>query len=186
MARNQSMPATTPDPVNDDTPIERFSRELAQRFPDLMIKRFVMPPSVRAVREVFIRELLGKDEIEAALMADALMSDIERRSMKLSMEAERRESIRIAIVGIGRGATGAVEYEHTNTGGVPFAAPNKWNLGVWACLHNYFAETNGVPSSEIAEGIKGAQTVGAFAPPTSATRASADHGRSDGSSGTNI
>lgn len=183
MARTQSPPAAEPAHEHDG-PLDQFSRELAMRFPDLVIRRFVMPPGIRDIREVFIRELDSKDEIEAAIMCDSLMSAIEKASYKLTMEAERRESLRISIVGVGRGQRGGVTYEHTNDGGVPYGAPNNWSLKTWACLHRYFAEVNGVPTSEINEGIEGALTVGAFAPPTSATRASADTGRSGGSSGT--
>lgn len=165
------------------TPLDEFSRELAVRFPDRIIMRFVMPPRIRAVREIFIRELTSRDEIEAAILTDALMSDVERKSIKLTIEAERRECVRLAIVGIGRAVAGGVVYEHANQDGIPFAAPNAWNLATWAALGTFFGEVNGIPSDEIAEGLKGAQTVGAFAPPTSGTPASADPGRSGGASG---
>lgn len=174
-------------PPGEDTPLEQFSRELAERFPGLVVKRFVMPAQIRAIREIFIRELSSLDEIEAAIMTDSMISDIERKSIKLTMEAERRECVRLSIVGVGRALTatagGFVAYEHTNQGGVPFGEPTRWNLGTWAALGAYFGEVNGVPSSEITEGIKEAQIVGAFASPISATPASAASGRSGGASG---
>lgn len=171
-----------PAPPGDDS-LTQFSAELAERFPGIMIMRFAMPKNVRVIREVFIRELSSRDEIEAAILTDSLTSDIEKRSIKLTVEAERRECVRLSIVGVGRLVGGRLVYEHTNTGGVPYAEPTHWNLGTWAALGAYFGEVNGVPSSELAEGIKGAQAVGAFAPPTSETLASAAPGRSGGISG---
>jgi hypothetical protein len=159
-----------------------FSRELAARFPGVMIKRFVMPSTVRVAREVFIREVTSKDEIDAAIFADAVSSPAEKASNRLMNDAERREIIRLAIVGIGNGdapqapqlgkpmaAPPEVRYRHVNHDGVPLEEINGWTQGAWSALYSYYGEVNGVPVDEVLEGLKGARTVGAFAPPTNAT-----------------
>lgn len=166
-----------PDPQPPDPVLVKFSQELGQRFPERMIKRFTMPSNVRECREVFILEITSRDEIQAAIMADSMMSAIEKGSYKLTQEAERREAIRLAIVGIGRQVGDRVAYEHANDTGIPLAEINDWSIKAWTALHLYFGQLNGLADVEIAEGLVGAQTVGAFAPPISATPASAEHGR---------
>lgn len=157
--------------------LQAFSAELAQRLPNRYVRRFVLPSVVREAREVFLVELTSRDEIEAAQMADALMTPIERASVRLTNDAEQREAIRLSIVGLGKPAGRGIVYEHVNHDGVPFADLNEWTRRAWTCLHAYFAQVNGVPTDELHEGIRGARTVGAFAPPTSGTPASAADGR---------
>ncbi len=158
------------EPFSED--LQRFSDELAKRHPDRFIKRFVFPRNVREVREVFIMEIDGKDEITASAMADATMSDQERKSERLARDAERRETVRVAIVGVGekRGGKTAplgapIDYRHANTNGVPFMDINAWTLKAWGSLFAFHSEVNGVPMDELNEGIAGARTVGAFASP---------------------
>lgn len=164
--------------------LEAFSLELAQRLPDRMVRRFVMPSTVREVREVFIMEMTSREEVQAAIMADATMSDIEKGSIRLSSDAERRECIRLSIVGLGKQdggrralPTDPVSYEHVNHDGIPFSALNGWSGKAWTSLHAYFGQLNGVPADELSEGIREARTVGAYAPPTSGTPASASGGQ---------
>lgn len=166
-------------PVGDVmTPeLQAFSEALAKRFPDRFIKRFVMPVVVREAREVFMVEMSSRDEIEAAQMADATMSAIERASVRLTNDAENREAVRLTIVGLGKLVNGRIVYEDANTEGVPLAELNRWSQRAWTCLRAYFGQLNGVPTDELLEGIKGARIVGAFAPPTSAIHASAAGGR---------
>lgn len=167
-------------------PLERFSQQLAQRFPKRVVRHFVLPSNIREIREVFIIEITSEEEIQAAIMADGMMSSIEKSSQKLAAEAERRECIRLSIVGIGKTPDGTVlgevHYEPANVDGIPLEMPG-WTSKAWAALHVYFGQVNGVPNEELASGILEARTVGAFASPTSATRASAATGRSGGSSG---
>jgi hypothetical protein len=158
--------------------LREFSAELAARFPGRYVKRFVMPSVVREASEVFLVELTSRDEIEAAQMADATMSAIERASVRLTNDAEQREAIRLSIVGLGKiGVDKRIAYEHVNADGAPFGELNEWTRRAWTCLHAYFGQMNGVPTDELLEGIRGARTVGAFAPPTSGTPASAADGR---------
>lgn len=169
-------------PVAGDSPLARLSRELAARFPDTMARRYVLPRNVTDCREVFMREITSRDEVEAAIMADATMSLAEKQSVRLTADAERRECIRLAIVALGklvdkRDPLSQVVYEHVNHDGEPFSEINDWKGKTWTCLQTYFGMLNGVPTEELAEGLVGAQTVGAFAPPTSAIRASAESGK---------
>lgn len=157
-----------------DSPLGKFSRELAARFPNRMVRRYVMPSNVRECREVFMMEITSRDEVEAAIMADALMSNIEKASVRLSGDAERRECIRLSLVGIRRSAGG--DYAHLNNDGAPLSEINEWSGKAWTSLQTFFGTLNGVPMEELAEGLRGAQTVGAFAPPTSGIPASASSG----------
>lgn len=157
-----------------------FSAELATRHPNIVIKAFTMPRKIAECREVFIREMTGQDEIEAAIMADSILSTIEKQSMKLTLEAERRESMRAAIVGLGELKGGKIVYRHANSEGVPLDLSYQgrpWTQAAMTALSRFYAEVNGVPTEELEEGIKEARTVGAYAPPTSATHASADTGK---------
>jgi hypothetical protein len=180
MARANTTPAAPPPDPDPDAEqrdrLERFSAELAKRLPDKFIKRFVLPGNIREAREILMMEIDGKDEIAAAAMADATMSAQERASTKLAQDAERRESIRLAIVGLGvrRGGRGApddapIDYQHVNADGVPFTAINTWTQKAWSCLYAYHGQLNGVPFDELYQGIAEARTVGAFGPPTSGT-----------------
>ncbi len=190
MARNGPLPKPPPETSADDvleattSNLEQFSQQLAARYPDRMIQQFVMPTNVRECREIFLMEITSRDEIRAAALADAMMSPQERASQKLANDAEKRECIRISIVGIGERAGGwrapdgvAISYRHVDNNSIPFVEINDWSGKAWASLHTYFGQLNGVPIVEIEKGIMEARTVGAFAPPKSAIPASADTGR---------
>lgn len=181
-ARDPAPPTVTAP--GGQSPLEAFSNALAQRYPGRVIQRFAMPSTVRECREVFILEISSNEEIQAAIFTDTIMSPIERSSAKLTAECERRESIRLAIVGLGELVNGAIAYRHTNIDGAPLGEISSWSSKSWAALHRYFGEVNGVPISEINEGIQGAQIVGAFYAPKTETPPSAGTGRSGGSSGT--
>lgn len=158
MEQNNEPPGRSPE-------LEAFSRELAQRFPDRIVQRYKMPQRVKECREVFFVEMRSRDQIRAAAMADASMTADERRSYKLANDAEERESIRLTIVGLGKGDP--VAYEHTNANeAIPLGEISDWSAKAWGALVAFFNAMNGLPASEIAEGIVGAETVGAFAPPS--------------------
>jgi hypothetical protein len=181
---------TPPPPPSDDvrdtssadSPLGKFSREMAQRFPSRMVRRYVMPHNVRECREVFMMEITSREEIDAAIFADATMSNVEKASIRLSSDAERRECIRLALVGIGEltdkdNPASPVKYRHTNNDGTPLAEINEWSGKAWTALQTYFGVLNGVPQEELVSGLVGAETVGAYAPPISAIRASAESGK---------
>lgn len=174
--KRKEQPAAPPSELRNDA-LADFCEQLAKRWPDRMIKRFVMPSAVRECREVFIAEITSRDEIQAAIFADATMSPLERASNRLAADAERREAIRIAIVGVGAARNGLVDYRMVNHDGDAFDAPSKWSTRAWTALSAYFGEVNGIPFDEIAMGILESRAVGAHAPPTSETLASADRGR---------
>lgn len=171
----QKIQSADPEPPGRSPDLEAFSRELAQRFPDRIVQRYRMPPRVKECREVFFVEMRSRDQVRAAAMADASMTAEERRSYKLANDAEERESIRLTIVGFGKGSP--VAYEHVNTNeAIPLGEISEWSAKAWSALVSYFNAMNGLPASEIAEGIVGAETVGAFAPP-SANQAGPGAGR---------
>jgi hypothetical protein len=164
-------------PRNDA--LEGFERELRQRFPlPWPIKQYVLPKQVTECAEIFVRELKSRDVIAAAEMADALMTTMQKSSQKLSREAEERECIRIAIVGLGaRLEDGTVAYRHVNNTGAPLAEINDWGKRVWDALAMYYNDVNGLPAEEFFEGLRGARTVGVSAPRTDGIPANASPGR---------
>lgn len=178
--------AAGPPPTSEA--LAQFSRDLAARFPNMEIRRYVLPRVVTQCREVFIRELTSEDVIMAASFADSLMSANEKASMRLSREAEERECIRVAIVGFGSAALegkdakggnvwGVCAYRHVNVDGAPLGEINAWPKRMWDAFSRYYNDVNGLPIDEFIEGLQGATIVGAFAPPTSAIPASASAGR---------
>lgn len=147
------------------TLLEKFGEELGRRYPNRMIKRFVFPTKIREAREVFVMELTSREEVDAAIMAESTMSQVERASIRLANDAERRELTRKSIVGVGELREKNVVYHHANHDGIPFVEIDRWSPGAWTCLHAYHGTVNGVPTDELRAGIEAAQNVGAFALP---------------------
>lgn len=144
----------------------KFEAEIQARMPETLVKRYEMPMGIKQIKAVYMRELTSRDELDASIMADASMSKIEKSSNKLTGEAERREMVRAAIVGIVRREP--LAYVHCNDRGMPFVEMDKWSAKLHTALSVYYGELNGVPMSELNEGIKGARTLGATMPPTPA------------------
>lgn len=164
--------------TTDITPeLAQFNAELADRFKNRLIKRYVLPKACTNCAEVFVRELTSRESIDASIMADSLMSGVERSSKRLADEAEKREQIRVAICGFGDRRGDAITYRHVNVGSTPLAEINEWGKRYWDAFEIYFNDVNGMPMDEFLEGLKGASIVGAFAPPASAIPASASDGR---------
>lgn len=156
-----------------ETPLQQFERELEERYPNRVIKRYDIPAAVKQARAIYLMEITSRDEIQASIYADAMMSNIEKASIKLSAEAERRECVRLSIVGVVyRDGT----YKHANKGAA-FHEIDNWPAKATACLQTYFNDINGVPTSELIEGLRGARLIGAAEPPTNATPASASTGK---------
>jgi hypothetical protein len=155
----------------DETPLARFERELQERNPNREITRFDFPSKIKEARAVYIKEISSKDALEAAKYADATASDIEKKSVKLMADAERKEHLRISIVGV---VTRKEPLEYRHIGGAhPFHEIDTWSDKAMTCLLLYYNQVNGIPTDEVLEGLKGARIIGASAPPTSATPASA-------------
>ena len=173
MGTNQNAAAQTADELPDValTPEQEFEGELASRFPNRLVKRYDMPSKIRQARAVYLLELTSKDEIDAAVFADTMMTPIEKKSLKLTAEAERRESVRLSIVGLAEQPKkdGPIKYRHVNNKGIPFVEMDAWPVTATACVQAFFNELNGVPSVELYEGLKGSRAIGAFAAPMSVT-----------------
>ncbi len=154
----------------DETPLLKFENELQRRYPNRMIQRFEMPSKVAQARAVYLVEVTSRDEIEAAKYADATMSDIERKSNRLTNEAQHRECVRLSIVGLV--ARDPISYRHVNNGS-PFHEIDTWPSKATTCLQTFFNGLNSVPTDELLEGLRGARTIGASVPPTNETEPSA-------------
>lgn len=164
--------------TTDITPeLAQFSAELADRFKNRLIKRYVLPKSCTNCAEVFVRELTSRESIDAAVIADSMMSGVERSSTKLAEAAEEREQVRTAICGFGDRRGDTVVYRHVNVGSTPLGEINDWGKRYWDAFKLYFNDVNGMPAAEFLEGFRGAQIVGAFVPPASGIPASASDGR---------
>lgn len=164
--------------IDPATPLGRFSASLAERYPDTLIKRFVMPSRIRECREVFIREIDSQDEIMAASMADTTMSVAERNSERLANEAEKRELIRISIVGLGKLPAGGGDVVYEAVGGddgIPLVI-SKWKYPTWIALYRFFPQVNGVSEAEMFSGMMEACVVGALAPPRTSGTPARDSG----------
>lgn len=163
MATNRAQVA----PVPEETDLQRFERELRERHQGRTIARFDFPSRIREARAIYIKEINSRDEIEAAKLADAQMSDLEKRSIKLTSEAERRETVRIACVGlVTRGEP--IQYKHLN-GSMPWMDVDNWSVKAVTCLSIFYGNLNGIPNDEIAEGLKGQRIIGGPAAPTNET-----------------
>lgn len=86
---------------------------------------------------VTMREITGRDELEAAKAADALT---EQKSAEALTDADRREAVRISIVAIDKEPV-----DHT----VPLFAIDQWPRRTRKALERFFADLNGVNMQEI-------------------------------------
>jgi hypothetical protein len=146
-----------------ETPLQRFEREIAEKYPRRYIKRYEMPSKIRQCRAVYLIELTSRDTMQAAIYADAKLTTAQKSSIKMTTEVERFEAMRASVVGVVR-RTDPPRYDHVN-GAVPFEELSDWPETACSSLLAYFSEINGVSSTELLEGMKGARVIGAFAPP---------------------
>lgn len=158
--------ARAPAPASE-TPQQRFERELQERHPGRSIVRFDFPARIREARAVYIKEISSRDEMEASTLADSTMTELEKASMRLSAEAQRKETLRISIVGLVT-RTEPLQYRHIG-GSVPFLELDDWSAKAMTCLKIYYGQINGLTDEEIVEGLKGQRTIGGTVAPTSAT-----------------
>ena len=148
------------------TPMRRFERELEAKHPNRLITRFDMPPQVKQCAAVYIKEITSREELEASKMADAMMSDVERKSAMLSTDAQRRECIRMSIVGLA--SREPTTYRHIG-GDFPFMEMDGWPAKAGTALALYFNTVNGIPTDELLGGLKGARQISAADSPTDET-----------------
>lgn len=157
-------PQAPPDVTNED--LVRFETALQTRYPGRVIKRYEMPSNVAQARAVYILELTSRDELEAAKMADAVMSQIERSSNRLAAARERTEMMRASVVGlVTRKPLG---YRHVNHDGIPFVELDTWPAKATTAVAAFYGDCNGINTAELGEGIMGARTIGATTPPNPA------------------
>lgn len=160
-------PQAPPDDVTN-ADLVRFETALQARYPGRVIKRYEMPANISQARAVYILELTSRDELEAAKMADTLMEAIERSSNRLAAARERTEMMRVSLVGlVTRNPLG---YRHVNHDGAPFMEIDNWPAKATTALAAFYGDCNGINTAELGEGIMGARTIGATAPPTSGTQ----------------
>lgn len=113
-------------------------------------KKFTMPAGLDA-GSVIIRELRSKDEIDAAIAADGRMSADDRNNAVLALTIERKEAIRLSLVGI--------DGRLVNTEGVPCMEIDDWTIRSWTALSRFFGELNGIPGDELGKAVEGAVDV---------------------------
>lgn len=156
---------------------QAFEAEILRRNPTRKrITRFDFPVDVPEARAVYMFEMTGRDEIAAADLADLTMTDAERKSLSRTIEAERREGIRLTIVGLIAvdEQTGDLERRHVDQS-KPLVEIDDWSAKAWASLRTFFGDLNGVPMEELGNLVRGARRLGASAtalpaaPPRAAT-----------------
>lgn len=149
-----------------------FEAEIMKRYPGRRITRFDFPSGMDEALAVYLFEMKAKDELAAAEMADATMSDTERKSMNRALEAERREAIRLSIVGLVEAdpASGAIRRRHVDQA-VPLMEIDEWSSKAWAALRTYFGDLNGLPVEELGNAVRGARKLGAATLPATLQRA---------------
>ena len=155
-------PPAAPDVSPEDL---AFEAEILRRNPTRKprdIARFDFPPEISEARAVYLFEMKAKDELAAAEMADATMTDVERKSAHRALEAERREAIRLSIVGliVEDENTGALQRRHIDQS-APLMEIDDWSSKAWAALRTFFGDLNGIPVEELGKSVAGVRKLGA-------------------------
>jgi hypothetical protein len=131
------------------------NRELATRYPDKVIKRFTAPAEIRTFRTIAIREVDTNDEWQAALYADAVATDLQRKNTRLMMALEEREAQKLAIVEIDG---------HLVDHSIPLVAADSWPQKTWAAIQAWYAILNGIPMADVGKAAAEAEVIGGPAP----------------------
>jgi hypothetical protein len=140
-----------------------FEADLSRRNPTRKtITRFDFGPSVSEAAAVYMFEYVAKDEIAAADMADATMTDAERKSLSRANEAERRELMRLSVVG--------VVYRDGTRRVVDAASPlfelDDWGGKALYQLRSFFTTLNGLSPEELGKAVASARRIVAGADPS--------------------
>jgi hypothetical protein len=134
-----------------------FEAEIMSRLAGRDVRRFEMPDAVEEVSAIYMVKLRGKDEITAADMADATMTDLERQSQVRAAEAERREAIRLSIVAlVGRDG----RHRHIDQS-APLVEIDEWSMPTRFVLQAFFGEMNGVELDKVGKAVREARRLGA-------------------------
>jgi hypothetical protein len=153
-------------PTEDDI---AFERELMSKNPGRKITRYDLPGDVEEAAAVYMFKMKNKDDLLAAEMADANMTAAERKSQQLTADAQRREAIRLSIVGI-------VNRDGTRRlidGTRPLMELDDWDSSSWAALRTYFGDLNGLPMEELGNALRDARRVQPSVPATQPQAATA-------------
>lgn len=156
MAQEQHPNEPPTPPIVDPADLD-FEREIAARHPTRKtICRFDFPEEVDDARAVYMMRLVGRDEIEIAGNAEAIMTADERRSMARAIDAERREGIRYSIVAL----VDANGNRRLIDQGVPLMEIDEWSSQAWACLRTWFGDLNGVNQAALGKSVAVARKIG--------------------------
>lgn len=115
-----------------------------------VMKRYRLPAYCDC-REVIMRELDGKDELEAAIWADKHKSSAAADSPFAELQADHREAMRLSLV--------QVDGVAVNVGGVPFMAMNDWSLRTMRMISAFFADLNGVDPGELKNAVAAGEII---------------------------
>lgn len=154
-------PATTlaVDPADLAFEAEIVQRNASRRPRD--IRRFDFPSSIDEARTIYLAVATGKDELRAAEMAEATMTDLERKSMRLSIMAEQREGIRLSIVGLVTvDDNGNILRRHIDQA-APLMELDQWSSKAWTAIRAAFEEINGIPRDELGNSVRGVRSLAA-------------------------
>lgn len=121
-----------------------------------MKKRFTLPKpkagrSAYNCKSFVMRELIGKDQHEAAMMADMRKRAVPDTAFAQA-QLERDEAMRLSVV--------EVDGRPTNIDGVPFIEMDNYNYQTLYLMRLAFNEMNGVGDEEAETFINGAEIVG--------------------------
>lgn len=131
---------------------------------ELSVRRVPMPPQIKQVAYIWIREQNSEDEVTAATWADQLAKPAQRKLPRLLTQLEQRESKRLAICAIWRRGSPAPEETNVNAA-LPLLEIDKWSTKFWAILELHYMDFNGIPNDEVLKSLAEAVTLGAPLPP---------------------
>jgi hypothetical protein len=137
-----------------------FETEVLKKHPSRKeILRFDFPRGIDDAHAVYMFPMTGRDELVAADMAEANMTASERKSVVRAADAERREAIRLSIVGVVHKSGSAFEYRHIDQS-VPFMEIDAWSSKAWYALRTFFGTLNGLSVAALGKAERGARKAG--------------------------
>lgn len=167
---------TTPQTAAPAGPSEddlAFERELVAKHPDRKIVRYDMPSMVEECAAIYMFKLRNRDDLSAAEMADANMTQAERKSVEGTAAAHHREGIRLSIVGIvtvdGAGHTTRRLVDQSR----PLMEIDDWDASTWIALRTFHNDLNGLKTDELKNAVRDARKLAPCAPGSSTLPATA-------------
>lgn len=120
-----------------------------------LTKRFQLPPGC-SVREVVVRELMGDDELTAAMWMEENTPPAMLETPAGQIAAEQRELIRVSLV--------EVDGEEVNCDGVPYRGMDHWTLKTYRAVRLFHSTVNTLDDGLLRKSIAGAEVVAGPAP----------------------